>query len=351
MSEKALVAAYDVLACDLDGVVYRGGRAVLHAVETLAGLGDRVSVRYVTNNASRSPADVSAQLQQLGLPAGPESVLTSAQAGARLLASRFPAGTEVLAVGGPGVAAALREFGLVPVDGGRPRAVLQGWGPHVTVEELCRAAIAISRGAMWIATNLDLTLPTADGLVPGNGSLVAAVATATGQRPESVGKPQPAMYAELVQAVPGRRPHRVLAIGDRLDTDIAGAHAAGLDSLLVLTGVHGLREVVDTAVWPRFAAADLRALLRPIPRVTRTGLSWATESLTVSVVRGESTDVVVDTGVDRGSAVNRNTLAAIGLRLLADLSESGQASPGELAAIAAALDRGARHPTDAAHEQ
>jgi glycerol 3-phosphatase-2 len=266
-SGATLVARYDAVVCDLDGVVYRGPTAVPYAVEVLGPL--EVPVIYATNNASRSPDDVAAHLRELGLACTPDAVATSSQAGAWLLAERFPAGTAVLAVGGGGVAQALAEAGLRPVlpagaaAGACVLAVLQGYGPGVTATDLAEAAYAVEGGATWAATNTDGTLPTDRGVAPGNGSLVAAVERAVGSPPHLVaGKPQPPLYLMSAQRL-GAEPSRVLAVGDRLDTDIEGAVAAGMDSLLVLTGVDDLQACLEApaARRPTWVAPDLRALL------------------------------------------------------------------------------------------
>ncbi len=261
----ALVTRYAAVVCDLDGVVYRGPSAVPHAVEVLGALD--VPVLYATNNASRSPADVATHLRDLGLACTPDAVATSSQAGAWLLADRLAAGSPVLAVGGAGVSAALAEAGLRPVlpaDATHTpvEAVLQGYGPAVTATDLAEAAYAVEGGATWVATNTDGTLPTDRGVAPGNGSLVAAVERAVGHPPHLVaGKPAPPLYL-LCAGRLDLPVDRVLAVGDRLDTDIEGAVAAGMDSLLVLTGVDDLRACLEAPPQrrPTWVAPDLRAL-------------------------------------------------------------------------------------------
>ena len=262
----ALVSRFTAVVCDLDGVVYRGPTAVPHAVEVLGAL--EVPVLYATNNASRSPEEVAGHLRDLGLDCTPDAVATSSQAGPWLLADRLAPGSPVLAGGGAGVATALRESGLRPVlpaAAARERvdAVLQGYGPAVTASDLAEAAYAVEGGATWVATNTDGTLPTDRGVAPGNGSLVAAVERAVGQPPHLVaGKPAPPLYLLCAQRL-DLPVDRVLAVGDRLDTDIEGAVAAGMDSLLVLTGVDDLRACLDAPPQrrPTWVAPDLRALL------------------------------------------------------------------------------------------
>jgi glycerol-1-phosphatase len=274
----SLIEGFDGIVCDLDGVIYRGHEAVPYAAESLSSaISNGVLVVYATNNAARAPSDVAAHLSALGLPGPASRVVTSAQAGARYLAQRCPPGSRVLAVGGPGVSLALQEAGLLPVAAqpatvqagtsqpaqpdGPLAAVLQGYGAQVGWTDLAEAAYAIQAGALWVATNTDSTLPTDRGLAPGNGTLVAAVRRAVSVDPVVVGKPHTPLY-ELSVSVLGTSIDRTLAIGDRLDTDIMGATAAGMESLFVFGGVHGWVDVVaaEQASRPRYVATDLRSL-------------------------------------------------------------------------------------------
>lgn len=160
--------AYAALICDLDGVVYRGQAAVPHAVEALST--QRRPVLYATNNAARTPDVVAAHLRELGLAVEASDVVNSSQAAAWLLARHQPPGAAVLAVGGPGVGVALREAGFQVVERigtERVDAVVQGYGPTVTASDLAEAAYGVQGGALWVATNLDSTLPTDRGVAPG----------------------------------------------------------------------------------------------------------------------------------------------------------------------------------------
>lgn len=253
------------IICDLDGVVYRGPTAVAGAVDALASLD--VPVHFATNNASRPAAEVAAHLRELGLLVQPGDVTTSAQAGARVLSDRFPSGTEVLVVGGPGVPEAVSEVGLTPARAttGTTAAVLQGYGSSVAAGDLAEAAYAIESGATWVATNEDATLPTDRGVAPGNGMLVAAVRKAVGRNPDAVaGKPHAPLY-ELCAARLAAPLEEVLAVGDRLETDIEGACRLGMPSVLVLTGVHGVRDALlaPPARRPTWVVPDLSWLRRP----------------------------------------------------------------------------------------
>lgn len=257
-----LVEGYDAVLLDLDGVVYLGEQPVPGAAEAIARLrAAGVPVGYVTNNASRAAAEVAALLNRLGVAADVDEVVTSAQAAARLLAERFPPGTPVLVVGSAALRAEVAAVDLVPVlEAGLAEAVVQGYALTVGWTDLAEASVAIRGGALWVATNTDATLPSPRGPLPGNGSLVAALATALGRGPDVVvGKPEPTLLLAAAAARGARRP---LFVGDRLDTDIAGAHRVGFDSLLVLTGVHGRADVESAPAdqRPTYVGEDLGAL-------------------------------------------------------------------------------------------
>lgn len=250
--------SYDCLFVDLDGVVYRGPRPVVHAVEALNTYPARKL--YVTNNASRTPDSVADHLVALGLHAQPEDVVTSAQAAAAHLATLVPAGAAVLVTGGDGLVQAVRENGLrVTSHADEAQAVVQGYSPRLGWADLAEASYALARDIPWVASNTDMSVPTARGIAPGNGTFVAAVASATGRTPEVTGKPhRPIM--DLARRRSGAR--RPLVIGDRLDTDIASAHAGGFDSLMVLTGVNTWQDLLQLPVedLPTMLAPDLRVL-------------------------------------------------------------------------------------------
>jgi HAD superfamily hydrolase (TIGR01450 family) len=275
-SPSPLAEAYDLALVDLDGVVYLGPEPVPHAADGLrqaraAGM----DIVFVTNNASREPGTVAAQLRDLGVAAEPAEVLTSAQTAVALLGDVVGLGATVLVVGGEGLVTAVREAGfrMVASADDDPDAVIQGFGPQVSWGDLAEASYAVHRGARYVVTNRDLTQPKERGIAPGNGTLVAAVVTTTGVEPISAGKPEPAMFQHAARTRGARRP---LVIGDRLDTDLGGAHAAGFDGLLVLTGVCSARDAVLAPVGqrPHYLGADLRSLLEPHPAPERDGEGW-----------------------------------------------------------------------------
>lgn len=274
-ASMTLIDRYDLLLLDLDGVAYVGERAVPGAAAALEEVRRRgVAVCYVTNNASRTPRAVAELLGRVGIPATAGEVLTSAQTAAELLAQRLPPRSVVLVVGTSALAQEVAACGLTPVSAAaadKPVAVVQGYGPEVGWWHLAEAAVALNEGALWVVTNTDRSVPSERGPLPGNGALVAAVATATGRQPDVVvGKPYPALFSNAVRRYAAHRP---LVIGDRLDTDIEGAVRAGYDSLLVLTGVTSAAEALIAGPMsrPSYLAADLSDLVAEYPAVRSGG--------------------------------------------------------------------------------
>ena len=268
-----LLDRHDVLLADLDGTLYRGQVAVPGAVRAVAAAAGRgVRTAYVTNNASRSPGEVAAHLAEMGFPATAEDVVTSSQAAAALLAERLEPGATVLVVGTDALAAEVAAVGLGTTrraDGAV--AVVQGHSPDTGWRVLAEATVALRAGALWVACNLDPTLPTERGPLPGNGSMVSVLRIASGREPQVAGKPGPALLEEAARRAGAAAP---LMIGDRLDTDIEGGRAAGMATLMVLTGVSTAAEVLAAPPRqrPDYLAADLGGLtaapddLTPGPR-------------------------------------------------------------------------------------
>lgn len=270
-SLQPLAEVYDVALLDLDGVVYLGPQAVRGAPEALAKAREHgMRLAFVTNNAARPPSAVAHHLNELGIAARPAEIVTSAQAAARYLAEHLPGGARVLVVGTLGLEQALREQGLTPVADAHDHvdAVVQGYSPELNWRMLAEGAVAINRGVPWVATNLDPTVPSPRGPLPGNGSLVAALRHATRREPVVTGKPDPAMHRESLLRSGAEQP---IVVGDRLDTDIEGANAVGCASLLVLSGVTSAADllVAAPALRPNYLAADVGGLLdahsEPVP--------------------------------------------------------------------------------------
>lgn len=330
----ALIDAYDAALFDLDGVVYLGPEPVPGAPGGLKRLRERgVRIGYVTNNAARTPEVVAEHLRELGIEATTDDVVTSAQAGARLLADRFGAGARILVVGGTGVDAALAEAGLVAVRSAddEPIAVIQGYGTDLTWAQLNEAAIAIQRGAYWLATNTDPTRPTDRGIVPGNGAAVAAVRTAVGIEPEVAGKPYPPLITETLRRLGAEH---AIFVGDRFDTDIAGAAAVGLDSLFVLSGSCGPADLLAAGPGerPTHVGLDLAALLDPPRPVQRDG---------DQATRGRTTARLRDGRLALAEAPEDQVSALDALVAAADLawSAADRGLPADPADVLAALGR------------
>jgi glycerol 3-phosphatase-2 len=269
MTAVPLISLFDALLADLDGVVYAGPHAIPGAVDSLqqlAGLG--IGLGYVTNNASRSPAQVAAHLRDLGAPAEDEQVVSSSQAAAELLSSLLAPGAKVLITGSPALAQEIELVGLTAVrsQAEDPVAVVQGFSPDIGWKDLAEATYVVSAGALWVATNTDMSIPQARGIAPGNGTLVAAVAAATGQRPQVAGKPEAPLFHAAAKRLAADRP---LVVGDRLDTDILGGNNAGFSTVAVLTGVDTRETILAarTEERPDYLIASLSDLHHPYPGI------------------------------------------------------------------------------------
>lgn len=304
---------HDVALLDLDGVLYVGPDAVpgaAAALERARAAGMRLG--FVTNNAARTPDEVAAHLTELGMPADAGDVITSSQAAATVVAERFGAGAAVLPVGGPGVAAALEEAGLRVVDRAEddPVAVVQGYGRDVGWTQLAEAVVAVRGGATHVATNVDATIPSPRGVLPGNGALVGVVSTVTGQRPLVTGKPDPAMHAECVRRTGARSP---LVVGDRLDTDVEGGRRVGAPTLLVLSGVTTPADLLAAGpqARPDLLAEDVGGLDRVHPEVRPEGDGWRCGAWTATAGQGALRLGHDGTGPDAGEDDGLDGLRAL----------------------------------------
>ena len=270
LCEEPLARSYDVAMLDLDGVVYVGGAAVPGVAEDLSCARESgMRLAFVTNNASRTPEQVAEHLRDLGVAAEPTDVVTSAQAAARVLVERFGEGAKVALVGAFGLEQALLALGLQPtrVDDDGAEALVTGYGPEVVWRDIMHAAVRIRDGLPWVASNTDLSIPTPYGVAPGHGVLVETLRRFSGVEPVVAGKPARPLLDETVRRVGAAHP---LMVGDRLDTDIEGARNAEVDSLLVLTGVTGLPELVAARPGerPTYLAPTLAGLFEAHGRPT-----------------------------------------------------------------------------------
>jgi len=228
---------YSAVLLDMDGVLYRG-LAPLPGANELLTLFERRGIAYacVTNNSTLTPEQYEAKLRAMGIHIPAARVITSSVATRRYLEGQAPRGTSIYYIGMDGLREALLGDGYFVLDQQRPQYVVVGLDFEATYAKFRTAALAIRAGARFIGTNPDTTLPTEEGIVPGAGSLLALLRAATEVEPFVIGKPAPTMLRAAIEIL-GADARRTLVVGDRLDTDIAGAKAAGLTSALVLTGV------------------------------------------------------------------------------------------------------------------
>ena len=250
---------------DLDGVLYTGDEPVPFAVESVNALRRRgFTVRFLTNNSSRTRAFYADKLQDMGFQASEDEMMSSASAARRLLLERSPGGARVFVIGEEGLYEELGpEFRVVgPDELETADYVVVGFDREFNYDKLADGLEALLAGAEFIATNLDATYPMPGGkLLPGGGSIVAALAAAAGREPVVTGKPNPAGIRALL-ADAGAGPEETLLIGDRPSTDMATARNAGTLSCLVLTGVASPADALalPDVLKPDFIINDLREL-------------------------------------------------------------------------------------------
>lgn len=287
-SDRPLSEAFHLALLDLDGVVYRGKNAVEHASDAIeCAQKHGMFIEYTTNNSSRFQAVVAKQLESFGLTVEPWQIITSSVVAAQMVARHVDHGACVLVLGAEHLREEVKRVGLQPVNSceDNPQAVIQGWYPQMTWQEMAEVAFAVEHGAKYFVTNRDLTIPRELGIAPGCGSMIQAVMNATGVEPiASAGKPESAMYDEARFLVAANAQHsngesaestqkdeyantlisieHSLAVGDRLDTDIEAGTKGGYESLLVLTGVTNPRMLMlaPKHLRPSFVSKDLRGL-------------------------------------------------------------------------------------------
>ncbi|MCA0350669.1 MAG: HAD-IIA family hydrolase [Chloroflexi bacterium] len=246
---------------DMDGVLHRGGEILPGAAELTTVL-DRLGLGYacLTNNSSQLPATFARHLQDLGVAIATEHVITSSTATATLLRTRYPQGTRVLAIGMDGIQSSLFADGYFVSAETDVAAVVVGVDFNLTYARLKTATLALRAGAAFIATNSDRTFPAPEGLIPGAGSIVAALAAASDCPPEVIGKPEPAMFEAALQLF-GVTAEQTLMVGDRLDTDIAGAQRVGIATAFVGSGVHSMQQAQAWQPAIDLVADDLAGIL------------------------------------------------------------------------------------------
>lgn len=252
---------------DMDGVLYRGRRPLPGAHAILAAL-ERTGIPYalVTNNSTRTPRQYVRHLASMGMRVAERRIVTSAVVAAAYLRRRLPPGARVGVVGEAGLIRAVQRAGLA-VSWDRAAAVAVGQDRRITHRKLSLATAALVDGALFVATNPDPLVPTEDGVVPGAGALVAALAYAVGRRPIVLGKPRPALLREAMARI-GTRPHETVMVGDQVLTDVAAGRAAGAFTVHVRSGVSSVRPAPSRAPRPDLVVDDLWELWRWAARRT-----------------------------------------------------------------------------------
>jgi len=283
-----------VIGFDLDGVIYRGPKPVPGAPEAIAALQtEGAHIGYVTNNAFRPPQAIVDQLRGFGIECAPEDVVTSAQATARLMSRLLPAAAEVLVVGSPALADDVSDVGLTVTRRrtSTTAAIVFGFDPTLTWDDLNEACYAVQGGAIFFACNDDVTRPTDQGIAIGMGGMLAAMAKALDVAPILGGKPARPLLDEMRRRLGAERP---LFVGDRLDTDVEGAHNAGWASVFVLSGAHGPADLLAAppAQRPTYLAADVAGLLEPARIGAVEADMWRCGGATAGI--GSGSDVTLD---------------------------------------------------------
>jgi len=260
MTDGSLLGGLCGFIFDLDGTIYRGNELLPGARSFIAMLRRRgIPHIFLTNNSTTPRDAVARRLVAMGVEASPEEVLTSSDATAAALASEMP-GIRVFVIGEEGVRTALTSRGFeLTEDYRRADAVVVGMDRRLTYARLSEAALAVRRGALLIATNTDRTLPTEFGLIPGAGSLVAALEVATDVRARVIGKPEPGVFRQAVACM-GTAPACTASVGDRPETDITGGQRAGLRTIAVLSGAGTAAAFAALDPPPDWVFADLAAL-------------------------------------------------------------------------------------------
>jgi 4-nitrophenyl phosphatase len=255
----AQLASIRALVIDADGVLWHG-RNPLPGVPAFFDFLRAREIRFIiaTNNSARPGSEIVERLAHFGVTITENQVLTSAEATALFLPRVIPRGGRVFLIGGEGIANELTRAGFTRVEHDAD-VIVVGIDRALTYEKLKRAALEIRRGAKFVGTNADKTFPTEEGLVPGAGSLIAALETATDVAPIIIGKPERAMFDIAIEKLNAPR-ESIAMLGDRLDTDIAGAQRAGLHSILVLTGVATRESLEHSDIQPDVVAENLDAL-------------------------------------------------------------------------------------------
>lgn len=252
---------------DMDGVLYLGNQPIPGVNDLFNALALReIPFMLATNNSTATAADYVAKLARMKIDVPESAIFTSGIATRDYLLEHEKPDAGIFVVGMPGLREQLfngTQFQAVQYGEVTPDVVVVGLDTTFTYDKLAQAHRAIRDGARFVATNRDATLPTEHGLMPGAGTMVAAIVTATGQEPVVIGKPQPTTLLMALHKL-GVEPHDAVMVGDRLDTDILAGHRAGMLTVLVLTGVSTREEVATAEALPDLVFTDLNAVLEAL---------------------------------------------------------------------------------------
>lgn len=248
------------LILDMDGVLYQGNQPLGDLPRLFSGIQERgLRVIMATNNATRNTDEHLDKMRSFGVELEDWQIINSIQVVVALLKRHFPKGGPIYGVVTPSTMAAIEDAGYYH-DEKNAQAVIVGMDRDLTYEKLETATLLIRAGLLYIGTNPDASYPTPRGLLPGAGSIIAAVTTASGTQPLFAGKPEPAMFEISMERL-GSTPQTTLAIGDRLDTDILGGQRSGCRTGVVMSGVTTLAELEQWQPKPDLVASDLWQML------------------------------------------------------------------------------------------
>ncbi len=246
---------YKGFLIDLDGTVYKGTEKIIEAIDFVKEL-DRRGLPYLflTNNSTKHPSDVSKKLVDMGVPSTTEHVFTTSMATASYIKEQ-KADAKVYPIGEEGLHMALEECGLEIVEEGADYVVM-GLDRTINYEKLAKGALNIRAGAKFVATNGDVALPTERGFLPGAGSLISVLSVTTGVEPKFIGKPESIIVDQAIEVL-GTAKEETLMVGDNYATDILAGINAGIDSLLVHTGVTTKEDLKSIEKQPTFTIDSL----------------------------------------------------------------------------------------------
>ncbi len=258
-SDPAKLRSVKAFIIDMDGVLYVGQEPLPGAQAFLNHLEEQhTPFVLATNNSTLTPAQYVSKLESMGIAVKEEHILTSAQATAMYVSGMAAPTTRVYVIGEIGLVTAVKEQGLsIGADG--VDFVVVGLDFDLTYEKLRTATMAIRAGAAFVGTNPDTTLPSEDGLIPGNGAILAALEAATGVAPLIVGKPEPILLRLAIEKL-GVAAECTAIVGDRLETDILGGRRVGLVTILVLTGISNQDELRTSSLKPNLVFPNIGSL-------------------------------------------------------------------------------------------